>query len=588
MDLREFRSTLGQHPLAYFSAEFALDDRLPIYSGGLGVLAGDIVRQADEQELPFVAVGLLYKEGYFTQRLSLSGEQKEFYPILDTRDAPVQLVVNTEGERILVTIPIQDREISAQIWEYTEGDVSVYLLDADIPENTVEDRAITRRLYMIEPHIRILQDILLGVGGVRALMKLHIHPSIYHLNESHSAFAIFEISHHYMEEYGMSFKEAYEYGRQKIVFTNHTLVAAGNEVFSKDLVEQYLTGYAKHLGLPIKNILDNGGSDPKTNLFSLSLLALNMACRMNTVSKLHSTTAKTVWPDKAMPPITNGVHLSTWVSPDIKAQAPSFEFAPMQAMPAKEFWNLHLMAKHRMIDEVKLQTGRTLNVNEFIMTWARRIADYKQPELLFADIAKLKDILYNKDRPAQLVIAGKAHPSDPIGHTHVRNILHAIKEHGLSDRVIFVPNYTISIADVLVSGSDLWINTPQRGAEASGTSGMKSGANGVLQCSVSDGWVDEIDLKDMGWILSNTDTSSHLYTILHDEIVPLYYQRNEDKVPEIWVSKMKQTMAMIWSQFSGQRMLEEYIDVLYRPALELESLQKHEHNWRRNYRTRQY
>lgn len=588
MDLREFRSTLGQHPLAYFSAEFALDDRLPIYSGGLGVLAGDIVRQADELELPFVAVGLLYKEGYFTQKITLSGEQKEYYPVLDTRDAPVQLVVNTEGERILVTIPIQEREISAQIWEYTEGDASVYLLDADIPENTVEDRAITRRLYVTDPQIRILQDILLGIGGVRALMTLHVHPSIFHLNESHSAFAIFEITHHYMEEYGMAFNEAYEYGRQKIVFTNHTLVAAGNEVFSKNLVDEYLAAYAKHLGLPIKSILNNGGSDPTTNFFSLSRLALNMACRMNTVSKLHSVTAKTVWPDKTMPPITNGVHLSTWVSPDIKAQAPDFDFTPIQAMPIKEFWNLHLMAKHRLIDEVKFHTGKALKVKELILTWARRIADYKQPELVLSDIEKLKTILYNKEKPAQLVIAGKAHPNDKLGHEHVHNIIKAIKDHGLGDRVVFVPNYTISISDVLVSGSDLWINTPQRGAEASGTSGMKAGANGVLQCSVSDGWVDEVKLDDMGWILPDINTASALYQVLMDEIVPLYYTHNDDHVSEVWVNRMKQTMALIWTSFSAKRMVEEYIDILYRPALELESLQKHEHNWRRNYRTRQY
>ncbi|EKD76354.1 MAG: hypothetical protein ACD_43C00142G0001 [uncultured bacterium] len=588
MDLRKFRSTLGQHPLAYFSAEFALDDRLPIYSGGLGVLAGDIVRQADELELPFVAVGLLYKEGYFTQKITLSGEQKEYYPILDTRDAPVQLVVNTEGERILVKIPIQSREITAQIWEYTEGGVSVYLLDADIPENTVKDRAITRRLYMTDPHIRILQDVLLGIGGVRALMKLRIHPSIYHLNESHSAFAIFEITHHYIEEYGMSYKEAYEYGRQKIVFTNHTLVAAGNEVFARELIEEQLTNYAKHLGLPIKNILDNGGSEPNTNLFSLSRLALNMACRMNTVSKLHSVTAKTVWPDKNLPPITNGVHLSTWVSPDIKAQAPDFDLTPIQAMPAKELWNLHLMAKHRLVDEVKFQTGHSLNVNELIVTWARRIADYKQPELILSDAEKLKTILFNQDRPVQLLIAGKAHPNDQLGHAHVHNILHAIKEHGLADRVVFVPNYTISISGVLVSGSDLWINTPQRGAEASGTSGMKAGANGVLQCSISDGWVDEVDLKDLGWILPNENTSGALYDLLEQQIAPLYYTRNSDRIPEAWVYRMKQTTALIWSRFSAKRMVEEYIDILYRPALELESLQKHEHNWRRNYRTRQY
>lgn len=586
MDLRKFRSTLGQHPLAYFSAEFALDERLPIYSGGLGVLAGDIVRQANDLELPFVAVGLLYKRGYFTQKIALSGEQREYYPTLEIEDAPIELVVNTEGQRILVTIPIEKQQISAQIWEYAEGDVSLYLLDTDIPENSAADRTITHHLYMTDPRTRIVQDIILGIGGVRALMQLHVHPSIFHLNESHSAFAIFEITHHYMDEYGMSFHDAYEYSRQKIVFTNHTLVEAGHEVFRPEHVTEILQTYAQQLGLPMEEILAMGRDASTQDGYSLSRLALNMACRTNTVSKLHSKIAKTVWPDKNMPPITNGVHLPTWVSPDIKAQAPGFDLSDLEALLPKELWLLHLMAKHRLIDEVKFQTGHSLNSNELIISWARRIVGYKQPELVFFDIKKLQAILYDPQRPVQLIIAGKAHPSDAIGHSHVANILRSIKENKLGDRVIFIPNYTISGADVLVSGSDLWINTPKRGAEASGTSGMKSGANGVLQCSVSDGWVDEVDLQDIGWILSETNTSDSLYHLLSSEIIPLFYDQNADGVPEEWVARMKRTMALIWGRFSGQRMLEEYIDILYRPALELESIQKHQHHWRQSYRTR--
>ncbi len=583
MDLHTFRSTLGQHPLAYMSAEFALDDRLPIYSGGLGVLAGDIVRQADDLELPFVAIGLLYKEGYFKQSITLAGEQKEYYPLLDPADAPIALVVNTEGQRILVKIPLQNRELVMQIWEYSQGDVSVYLLDADVPENDPTDRSITRRLYPADPQIRLLQEIILGIGGVRTLMQLHIHPSIYHLNESHSAFAIFEIAHHYMEEYDMSFADAYDYGRQKIVFTNHTLVPAGNEVFLKTMMAEYLAAYAKHLGLPINDMLAKGET-LSSESFSLSTLALNMACRMNTVSKLHSVEAKKIWPDKTLPAITNGVHLPTWVSPDLKSQAPDFDIADVQSLTAKELWRIHMMAKHRLIDEVKFQTGRDMKSDVLLMTWARRIADYKQPELLFSDMAKLAQLV-NNDQPVQFILAGKAHPGDPTGHSHIRNILQAIKQQGLNGHVVFIPNYTIGLSDVLVSGSDVWINTPQRGAEASGTSGMKSGANGVLQCSISDGWVDEVDLAGIGWTLPDQNTAAGLYQVIEQDIVPLYYQR-DNHIPLEWVNRMKQTIALIWGQFSAQRMVEEYIDVLYRPALELENLQKHEHNWRRNYRTR--
>ncbi|EKD79677.1 MAG: hypothetical protein ACD_41C00004G0007 [uncultured bacterium] len=584
MDVHKFRATLGQHPLAYMSAEFALDDRLPIYSGGLGVLAGDIVRQADDLELPFVAIGLLYKEGYFKQSITLAGEQKEYYPLLDPADAPIALVVNTEGQRILVKIPMQNREVVVQIWEYCQGDASVYLLDMDIPENDQADRSITRRLYPTDPSIRLLQEMILGIGGVRTLMQLHIHPSIYHLNESHSAFAIFEIAHHYMEEYDMSFADAYDYGRQKIVFTNHTLVPAGNEVFIKAMVTEYLATYAKHLGLPINDMLAKGET-PSSESFSLSTLALNMACRMNTVSKLHSVEAKKIWPDKDLPAITNGVHLPTWVSADLKSQAPDFNIADVQNLDATELWRIHMMAKHRLIDEVKFQTGRDLKSDVLVMTWARRIADYKQPELLFSDMEKLARLV-NNDQPVQFILAGKAHPGDAVGHSHIRNILQAIKQQGLNGHVVFIPNYTIGLSDVLVSGSDVWINTPQRGAEASGTSGMKAGANGVLQCSISDGWVDEIDLAGIGWTLPDQNTAAALYQVIEQDIVPLYYQR-ENNVPLEWVNRMKQTIALIWGQFSAKRMVEEYIDILYRPALELENLQKHEHNWRRNYRTRQ-
>lgn len=586
MDLRVFRSTLGEHPLAYMSAEYALDDRLPIYSGGLGVLAGDIVRQANDLDLPFVAVGLLYKEGYFRQSITFSAEQKEYYVRLDPTDAPIELVVNTEGERILVHIPVQEREISAQIWEYCAGDVSLYLLDTDIPENEPGDRTITYRLYDSDPPRRLLQEMVLGIGGVRVLMQLHIHPSIYHLNEGHSALAIFEITHHYMNEYGMSFNEAYDYGRQKIVFTNHTLVAAGNELFPKALVTEYLNTYAKQLSLPINEMLAKGQAPASSTAFSLSWLALTMACRTNTVSKLHSVKAKEVWPDKHMPPITNGVHLPTWVSPDIKAQTPLFDLAAMQALSAKALWRLHDMAKHRLIDEVKFQTGHTIKSSTLTVTWARRFADYKQPALLFSDVEKLRALLHHPDQPIQLIIAGKAHPGDAVARSHLHTILQTIKEQRLDGNVIFIPNYTISIADVLVSGSDVWINTPRRGAEASGTSGMKAGANGVLQCSISDGWVDEINLEGIGWTLPPDNTAAALYSILEQDIAPLYYKQSADNIPVEWVNRMKQTINLIWGQFSAQRMLNEYIDVLYRPALELESIKKHEHNWRRTYRTK--
>lgn len=583
MDLRKFRSTLAQHPLAYMSAEFALDDHLPIYAGGLGVLAGDIVRQANDMNLPFVAVGLLYKEGYFRQIVTLAGEQHEEYRRLRLEDAPIELIVNTNGERILVDVPVGQRHVWAQIWEHLEGDVSVYLLDTDIPENTAADRSITQRLYNGD---RLLQEIVLGIGGVQALMKLHIHPSIFHLNESHSAFAILEITHHYMDEYGMSFHQAYQYAHQKIIFTNHTLVAAGNEIFPEKQVTELLQDYARQLDIPITEIIDDGLVTSGSDQFSLSLLALKMACRVNTVSKFHEEMAKTVWPSAAMPAITNGVHLPTWVAAELKAQAPEFDIPTMQALTAKDFWSIHTKAKSRLIDEITFQTGKQFSPDQLLITWARRIVEYKRPTLLFQDMDRLVRLATVQDQSVQIVLAGKAHPTDEGGQAYIKQMYQLCKQYHLEDRVVFLPNYNLTLAKLLVAGSDVWLNTPVRGQEACGTSGMKAGANGVLQCSVSDGWVNEVNLQDTGWVIDDTQGADHIYRLLEDQIIPLYYDRNSEQLPLAWIEQMKRMIAIIWEQFSARRMVEEYIDRLYRPALELEIKNKHEHDWRRNYRTR--
>ncbi len=461
----------------------------------------------------------------------------------------------------------------------------MYLLDTDVPENTDEHKLITRRLYGGDKVTRMLQELILGIGGIRAIQSLHIHPSIYHLNEGHSAFGIFEIANHYMKEYNMSFEEAYEYSGNKIVFTNHTLVAAGNEIFSQELLREYLGTYTNQLNLPIEYVLEKGKVEGKPDLFSMSNLALNMAYKVNAVSKLHAKMAKEVWPDHEMIGITNGIHLPTWVSADIKAQAP-YNQEDVKNLSNQMIWRTHEMAKYRLLDEVEYRTGKRLNKDQIIITWARRFASYKRPELLFTDVDRLKDIIFSASKPVQFLMAGKAHPKDELGHQSIKRIIQLIKEHGLEKHFIFVPNYNIKLADALVAGSDLWLNTPKRGQEASGTSGMKAAANGILQCSVSDGWVDEINLKEYGWELNNEKTAEHIYDLLEKEILPLYYERNEEGIPSKWVDLMKQNIIMAWSDFSSRRMVKEYIDVLYRPTLELESKEKHYHNWRKRYRTK--
>lgn len=587
MKEQTMRHVLGQHPIAYFSAEFALNDSVPIYSGGLGVLAGDIIREVDDMDLPFVGVGLLYKEGYFTQRIE-NGEQVVEYPFLDTDDAPVRLLVDTDDKPITVSIPLQDTELLVQAWEYTQGEVSVYLLDTDVEGNSDEHRLITRRLYGGDKTTRILQEIVLGIGGVRMLMALGIHPSIFHLNESHSSFAIFEISYHYMREYDMSFKEAYEYGRSKIVFTNHTLVPAGNEVFDRGLVEEHLSSYAEQLGMPIEQVLEQGCSEEEgcEMDFSMTDMALELSCRINTVSKLHAVEAKRMWPNYDMPGITNGVHLPTWVNPDLKAQAPKCDPELLKELSLEDLWLIHGMAKHRLVDEVAYRTGVRLQKDHLIIGWARRMAAYKRPTAIFEDMARLKQLLHSETRPVQLLLAGKSHPSNAEGQAFIKEIHDIIEQHNLQNKVVFIPNYNMEVASFLVSGCDVWLNTPERGKEASGTSGMKAAANGVLQCSISDGWMDEVDISPIGWELEDSRLSGSLYDLLENSISCLFYERNHEGIPEQWLEKMKTAAVLAWTHFSSTRMVEEYIDQLYMPALELESKDKHHHHWRRNYRLR--
>lgn len=586
MNIKQFRWTLGQHPLAYMSAEFALDERLPMYSGGLGVLAGDIVREANDMHLPFVGVSLLYREGFMQQQVSPQGVQHAQYKKIDVKRAPISLIVNREQTPVRISVPLGTAQVALQLWEYREGDVSVLLLDADCDSNSAALRSITKRLYDTNGDVRLQQEVLLGIGGVRALMELGIHPSIYHLNDSHSAFAIFEIVHHYMQEYGMSFHEAYRYAHTKIIFTNHTLIAAGNEQFLLKTVEQLLAPYLRMLGVTIGEALQSGVIKEFPHLFSLSQFALSLSCRANAVSKLHARKARELWPDHELIPITNGIHLPTWVHADIKAQAPQWNSDALQTLLPDQLWLLHTNAKRRLIDLVHAHTGKQFKLEHLIVTWARRIVAYKRPTALFEDMQQLTGLVGDTSRPLQIIIAGKAHPSDHEGQESIQQIIYSIQRAGLDERIVFIENYSLTLALFMVSGSDVWLNTPMRGQEASGTSGMKSGANGVLQCSVRDGWIDEVPLDEIGWSIPTQELEQAVYQILREQVAPLYYERNTDGLPLEWIKKMKQTMEVVWSKYSSRRMLNEYIELLYRPTVELEEREKHAHDWRRNYGTK--
>lgn len=560
-------SKLDTNPVAYFCAEFALTDELPIYSGGLGILAGDVVREASDMELPFVAVGLLYKQGYFKQVISGNGMQDELPAYHSSESLPVTKLHNAQYEPLTVSIHLGDREVLVQLWEYKQGNVRVILLDTDIQENSESDKRLTLSLYPADSDWRIQQEIILGIGGVRALHELNISPSIYHMNEGHSAFAVLEIAHQYMKKTNAVFDEAFRAACKATVFTNHTLIPSGNDIFHKDQVERILGSYAKHLGLPTEKMIKFGEISGSPDFFSMTHLALSTSKKISAVSRSHAQFAKVSWPNFELKPITNGVHRLTWQSHLFHELGEKVERG--FEVSDGSIWRAHLDAKEKLTDYVIAQTGKDWNPEVLTITWSRRIAAYKQPLLIFEDMERLSKIVNNPRFPVQIILSGKAHPGDTTAKKMISEIITRINENEFGKSIIFLPNYSMEMAKVLVSGSDVWLNTPQKGMEACGTSGMKAGLNGVLQAAISDGWTDEIDLADIGFFIHPTESAISFYETMEKQIVPCFYEgRDISGTPLAWVEKMRKTIAAVENRFTSRRMLLEYITELYLPVLE--------------------
>lgn len=543
--------------VAYFCAEFALDERLPIYSGGLGVLAGDVVRQAADETFPMVGVGLFYREGYFRQQIA-NGEQQESYETINPLQAGLELVTEVDGKPKLIEVMIGATRVKIQIWRHQAGCVPIYLLDANLEENHPFDREITLRLYGGDLVHRLKQEVVLGIGGIKALEALNVAPSVYHLNEGHSALAVLPLTSRYMQ-LGDNYEIAIEKARSSIVFTNHTVVPAGNDIFTFQLVRDIVGPYASQENLPLENILEIGRLTNTTeDLFGMTPLSLAISKKANGVSNIHSIAAKKLWPSYQLIPITNGIHLPNWVADNIKQLTSNCNESALKSLKAENISTLHDGNKGALIRYIATETNIALQSDVATLVWARRFAAYKQPDLIFSDIEAIRRILTSAQQPLQIIIAGKAHPFDSVGKDIIKNINHTISSRGLSKSVIFLPHYTVDSAKTLVQGADIWLNTPIRGQEASGTSGMKAGANGVLQCTVSDGWADEVNWDNIGWILDNDNTADSLYGQLQNNILPVYYL---DK--PAWQERMKKTMEIIWLQFSAKRMLNEYKRMLY-------------------------
>ena len=604
--------------IAYFSFEYGLHESLPNYSGGLGILSGDHLKSASDLGLPFIAVGLLYRKGYFRQYLNADGWQQEYDIENDFFNLALEKVLDSNGETMKVDVDLPGRKVYAQIWKANVGRIQLYYLDANIEENSVEDRDITAQLYGGNLETRIQQEILLGIGGIKALKKLGIKPTIYHMNEGHSAFLSLERIRQLMIDDKLDRKTAREVVFSSNVFTTHTPVPAGNDVFPIEMMQKYFVDYIKQIDMSMEEFLKLGKIDPNNQKedFCMTVLALNLSAENNGVSELHGHVSREMWKDiwKGVPAkelpidsITNGIHTLSWISFDMqnlldRYLGPRWRTKPLeygiwervQKIPDAELWRTHERRKERLIDfcreRLKAQiinrgfTKNEINHAEQILTpealtigFARRFATYKRGTLLFRDIEKLKKIISNPHRPVQIIFAGKAHPHDNGGKELIKNIAEICRREEFRDHIVFLEDYDINVARYMVQGVDVWLNNPRRPLEASGTSGMKVPPNGGLNFSILDGWWDEAYDGQNGWAIGNREEytdleyqdeveSNALYNVLENEIIPLYYERGRDDIPRQWVTAMKWSMQTVCPQFSTNRMVADYFNKFYTNA----------------------
>ena len=603
--------------IAYFCAEYGVHESLGIYSGGLGVLAGDHMKSASDMALPFVGVGLLYRKGYFRQTIDADGHQEHAYPDYDLSRLPLSRVQDAEGLPLTVELQLPGRRVAVAVWLAQVGRVPVLLLDTDIVDNAVEDRPITNILYVRGREMRLHQELVLGIGGVRALRALGLEPAVWHLNEGHSAFLLAERAREFVAD-GKSLDDAWAEVKRNAVFTIHTPVSAGNERFEADLVRRVAGPLLDAGGVPVESVLDLGlGTDGDRGQFDMTAFSLRMTRGANAVSKLHAATANSTWDSikhDGIEAVTNGVHGPTWVGQPVvellgrhldadldRLDAGSRQdhfWERLPKIPGDELWEAHLrqkrelaifvhgrlraqLARHGESPAVLAEVETILDPGVMTIGFARRFATYKRAGLLFTDMDRLARLLWHADRPVQVIFAGKAHPADRPGQRVIQEIFQHSRSPRLRGRVFILEDYDMRVGRFLVQGVDVWLNNPRRPLEASGTSGMKAAQNGVPNISVLDGWWDEGYEGDNGWAIGgreqNPDEAAQdwsdaedLYRLLEQELVPTYYDRDKDGVPRKWVEVMRHAMASSLWDFSTTRMLQEYTERLYLPAAGIE------------------
>jgi starch phosphorylase len=605
----------GDGPIAYFSAEFALHQSLPIYAGGLGVLAGDHCKESSDLGLPLIGLGFMYPQGYFHQSVSPEGWQQESYERLNWTYAPIEPAVTAEGQNCIIAVPLGNRSVLVQVWRVRLGRVKLYLLDTDLEENAPWDRELSARLYGGDRETRIQQEIILGVGGVRALKALGSEPAVWHLNEGHAAFVVLQRIRDMIER-GESFDAALEEVRRTTVFTTHTPVAAGHDAFPFNLVETHLAGCWGSLGASRDRFMQLGeydnGAGPQ---FNMTALALRTASGVNAVSQLHGVVTREMWapmwpgvPEDRRPvrAITNGIHMPTWLSnemaklfddympsdwrdrhddPDLWTRVLDIPDAALwkarQALRNYLFAFIRERARLRWRDEQVsvarvVAAGTLLDPDALTIGFARRFTGYKRPELIFHDPQRLQRILNASRRPVQIVFSGKAHPADEIGKHHLQQVYRRAIDPAFGGRIAFVDDYDLHVAHFLVQGCDVWLNNPRKPLEASGTSGMKASLNGVPHFSIGDGWWAEGYNGTNGWVIDavpaadadaqDAADAERIYEILEREIVPTFYDR-DNGVPRRWLAIVRSAIAAVAPRFSARRMVKQYVDTMYAPAM---------------------
>ena len=609
---------LRPHPVAYFSAEFGLHESLPVYSGGLGVLAGDHIKSASDLDIPLVGIGLFYGQGYFRHRLDLSGWQREEYLETDLNQLPMETAIGKDGRPVVVEIETRSGRIQAKVWRVKVGRCDLLLLDSDVEGNAPEDRELTSRLYGGDQRIRIRQEVLLGVGGLRALKALGISPGVLHLNEGHSGFAVLEAIRMRMEDEGIGFDAAVPRVSREVVFTTHTPVSAGHDRFDARLVEEHIGPLREGLGLSQDSLLGLGRVKPDNpdELFGMTVLALRLSRRANAVSALHAEVSRAMWTglfhgkaedDVPIGHITNGVHVPSWLAPQMfrlydrhlgtgwhqrSSEAKIWE--GIESVDDGELWETHLNLKSHLLEfvrrraveqarrrgespEVLQRLEGVLSPDALTIGFARRFATYKRANLILKDIERLASMVNDPSRPVQFVFAGKAHPLDEPGKRMLQQVAAMMRDPQFRDKFVFVEDYDISVGRHFVQGVDVWLNNPRRPQEASGTSGQKVVLNGGLNLSILDGWWAEAYDGMNGFAIGSGKTHSNvsvhdardgeeLLSTLRDEVIPLYYQRDRDGLPRGWIKRMKRAIRTLGWRFSADRMVMDYTLKCYAPA----------------------